>query len=1022
MNNPVNTTSSAFRLVLSASRHRLEAALEQRLQQLVGFPPRALVIVDSADRERQLRQAVPKGGALPAVLTWEHLVRQLHPLVDSRVLLSPEEALPFLLRAWWAEKPEFRERLVLPVGLLQGMYRFFELWETFPPAQQQALREENRERLQVLFQVYRRYRELVEAHFVDRFQIARRLPELDPRTHPHWQAVRHVLVEITAPLRPLYREVLNSWQHQGLQVEVFLHVGENPSCFKDMEETLRWATEQAPAPEVVENPFPLAERFLQLEASPLEARHVHLVPLPTRLQEVDWVARKIRQLVVDEAVPLSAIAVTAMDFPRYQPLIENTFREYAIPLDGGTSRILAENPLVEILLTFAENVAAGEPLATIIPLLESPFLQYHQHVTGLDVPELLAELRLPGNVAVLIHQAEQLARYYEAPFHDDDQPPPEMSVAFRTLKTALEALEEDVQQFKQCRTPAEYARFYLNLIEKHAVLQRGVKEVEARNPRQATVNFRALREWIQALDTWQKRQGDIPLTPVECYQALQLLARTHSVTLPRPPRGGVVLVPPEKLPEPSVSVVFVLGMTDANFPRAQHPVLQDIPQHLQSLLAEEAVMRQRRWLANLVENPDQQVFFTYPRREQEAEQIPSTYVQELQRLMPVMEEADSLPVPDPTTWQIFSYTLFAEKQDPPADVPVPVPLRAIHRAVHIWKVQENLSAEPREYEGNLGSVKAVPEILQQRVRERVFSASALEHYARCPMLYFLRYELSIPETQPREDFLTPLERGNLIHTVLYRFYTEVPEDQRSESHLRRIAEEELNRLPLPGNYLWEFLKREFLGGGSQRGIFSEAFDTLSQLDGNFREMGLTEVLAEQPFGFQGDNMPRSWAVFQLATPEGPIQFRGKIDRVNLSADGQFVVIDYKSGTAPSATEIANGLRLQLPLYLMAVQALHDPAQTPLGGGYVEIRRNGNRPALHLLETDGFTRVKDGGQYLTLEEVIQRTRDFIFNYVTEIARGKFPHTPDVKMCATCSFRYLCRRYPPKQQARQRRKNG
>ena len=169
-------------------------------------------------------------------------------------------------------------------------------------------------------------------------------------------------------------------------------------------------------------------------------------------------------------------------------------------------------------------------------------------------------------------------------------------------------------------------------------------------------------------------------------------------------------------------------------------------------------------------------------------------------------------------------------------------------------------------------------------------------------------------------------------------------------------------------------------------------------------------------------MPRSWAAFQLTTPEGPIQFRGKIDRVNLSADGQFVVIDYKSGTAPSATEIANGLRLQLPLYLMAVQALHDPAQTPLGGGYVEIRRNGNKPALHLLETDGVTRVKDGGKFLSLNQVIQQTRDFIFNYVTGIARGKFPHTPDVKMCATCSFRYLCRRYPPKQQARQRRKNG
>ena len=44
-------------------------------------------------------------------------------------------------------------------------------------------------------------------------------------------------------------------------------------------------------------------------------------------------------------------------------------------------------------------------------------------------------------------------------------------------------------------------------------------------------------------------------------------------------------------------------------------------------------------------------------------------------------------------------------------------------------------------------------------------------------------------------------------------------------------------------------------------------------------------------------------------------FSGKIDRIDRTADGHFVVFDYKTGRMPSIADIDTGLNLQLPTLL-----------------------------------------------------------------------------------------------------------
>ena len=58
--------------------------------------------------------------------------------------------------------------------------------------------------------------------------------------------------------------------------------------------------------------------------------------------------------------------------------------------------------------------------------------------------------------------------------------------------------------------------------------------------------------------------------------------------------------------------------------------------------------------------------------------------------------------------------------------------------------------------------------------------------------------------------------------------------------------------------------------------------------------------------------------FTIGEDEQVVRLFGKIDRIDRTADCYFIIYDYKTGHPPRVSDIARGLNLQLPLYLLAV--------------------------------------------------------------------------------------------------------
>ena len=243
---------------------------------------------------------------------------------------------------------------------------------------------------------------------------------------------------------------------------------------------------------------------------------------------------------------------------------------------------------------------------------------------------------------------------------------------------------------------------------------------------------------------------------------------------------------------------------------------------------------------------------------------------------------------------------------------------ALQRARRGWRFDEWTGALP-------GPGQRSP--LQGR---RALSATALQNWAECPFRFLLANLLRVAETDEPEDELviSPLERGSLVHEVLDAFIRQMP-PRRSPNHewsesertqLRRLGEEACDRAQAAGlagrPLLWAHARAEIL-----RDL--DAFPDRDQE--HRRKYGVVQSHSELAFGLT-DPDAASADPLEIDVAGGRLRLRGRIDRIDRSADGsRLVVTDYKTGRPSKDAEqldddpVRGGRLLQLPIYALAAE-------------------------------------------------------------------------------------------------------
>jgi ATP-dependent helicase/DNAse subunit B len=423
-------------------------------------------------------------------------------------------------------------------------------------------------------------------------------------------------------------------------------------------------------------------------------------------------------------------------------------------------------------------------------------------------------------------------------------------------------------------------------------------------------------------------RGGVEVTTEDLFAALE---RTR-VPPESQTQGCVAVLDHERARTRSFDVVFVLGLEEGAFPRRTRP---------SPLLSDEL----RNELGGRLERPDQvardrYLFYT-------------TCTRAAQRLVLVREAAGDEGVPrEPSPFWEDVTSLFDEgdvqratRRRPLSALTWPLEyapsererLRALVRLAADDPDGASSLAAANDWSRRLDRARTAFDrttalrngvALEPLQAKTTFSATELERFADCSSAWLVERVIDPKKIDAEPD---PILRGQVLHTTLNRFYAQLPRELDSE----RVTAENLDAaIAFVHRCLDDALESGVRLDLTELQEAELKYTLRSDLEGFLRDEAASEV------GF----LPRRLEVAfgsDRAAPElqrglslgDDVWLSGKIDRIDIdpfSARG--IVQDYKSGKgAHSARDIDRDLRLQIPLYILALRDL--VGVEPLGGVY-----------------------------------------------------------------------------------------
>jgi DNA helicase-2/ATP-dependent DNA helicase PcrA len=234
----------------------------------------------------------------------------------------------------------------------------------------------------------------------------------------------------------------------------------------------------------------------------------------------------------------------------------------------------------------------------------------------------------------------------------------------------------------------------------------------------------------------------------------------------------------------------------------------------------------------------------------------------------------------------------------------------------------------------------------------VLSATDIDTYRTCPLKYKFARVFRIPQEPTLHQRF-----GILVHQVLERYHSD-------------------GRDSAPGG-LPELLG--LLEAGWRRGGFGDSEEE-RQLRGK-----AASALTRYHERFRSEEAEPVWFERQFTFKLGPHLLRGRVDRVDRLPDGEYELIDYKTGRPKSAAQLVEDV--QLSLYAV--------------GAREAWRLEASRQAYYYLLDDQKVEVPadEGDRAEWVQEVAMEVAEGI------LSQG-FEPTPSFAACSMCDYRLVC----------------
>ncbi|MBI2388794.1 MAG: PD-(D/E)XK nuclease family protein [Deltaproteobacteria bacterium] len=290
---------------------------------------------------------------------------------------------------------------------------------------------------------------------------------------------------------------------------------------------------------------------------------------------------------------------------------------------------------------------------------------------------------------------------------------------------------------------------------------------------------------------------------------------------------------------------------------------------------------------------------------------------------------------------------------------------------------------------------------------RSYSPTALQNFAACPYRFLLQ---AIHRLAPREEpeaieELDPLQRGSLVHEVLYELLVSLRDEgrlplqpadfeslrDRLDEVVARVAARFRDELAPAIDRVWD------------DGVASIRADVRDWLRRAVEPSPWVPWRFELSFGLGDRRAQDPASTVAPVTLATGLHLRGSIDLVERAADGSLRATDYKTGkarTSPDAV-VGGGATLQPVLYALALERLFPDAR--VAGGRLYFCTSAGQYKEVVIPLDDYARGAAG--------------DVLGIVSASIESGFLPAAPGKGACEWCDYRAVC---GPNEEQRARKK--
>jgi len=619
-------------------------------------------------------------------------------------------------------------------------------------------------------------------------------------------------------------------------------------------------------------------------------RDLRLVSAVNTREEVAWIAGEVKRSLRNGTAP-DSILVAFPSLDEYGPLVEEIFSDFGIPFNRALGRQLSSSPVAtalnSLLITCHEDFSGP----SLLRVLSSPFLKFagdRSLTPALD--RFLRERRITGGKDRIL---SALKRHASG------------EAGTNVLTAPLSDLAAALAPFSG-PGPAALAVWRERLDA--LVAWSGISSRVALIPGAFNINLQAWRKLEETLASLGRAGSLFPEYRYTFSEWLFLLKKTfmHArFQVPPEDEGGVQVLGMEESLGRAWAEVHLGGLVDGTFPQ-RLPQNIFLPEaNLETLgvrALENARLNAAYQFYHLVLAAPR-VSLSYPAAVGDKPVVPSPFLAELIPL----ETAGLIRREDNVR---FSLSVGDSRS-------VPELAKAISRMRDVRGLESVLAADQE----GLSGIRAALD-LRQRDRpaaaaahdRTAFSVTELDDYLRCPYDYYVKHRIRIAPLEEVTEDISALDRGSKVHSILRRFYEEW------KAPVTAAARE---------------AARGLLATLAQAEYSPEADTFRNRREHEFFVTTMAERFldAEVALGSTAFRPMRlEWKIesFKLTIADGiDVELHGKIDRIDADQDGNFVVIDYKTGKYPEAREKLEQEIFQLPVYAVMALAVPPDSGTPL---------------------------------------------------------------------------------------------